>query len=157
MKKLTKILAAVTIALALTTAFTSCLTTSSSSSTSSSKSSNQVTIKMYDNCPEDNYAAILAQAGIKAIDSSYTGVVSFSYSGTPSASSIQPILTYTTRCKTIQSAITKVAGKTCTLTYNTSKNGSGTTLDFSSTDAALTTLAKMIAANQKEIYAIYTY
>ncbi|MBP5696313.1 MAG: hypothetical protein J6X11_06680 [Treponema sp.] len=161
MKKATLVLAAVA-AISFIFALSSCATTNSSGSSGSSqggsnKQGEKVTIKMYDNCPTDDAGGILAQAGIKALDSSYTGESSFSFVGTPDASSIQPILKFTSSCRAIQAAIQKTSGKKCTLTYNTAKDGSGITLDLSSTTAILNTLAMMISKNATTIYGIYKY
>ncbi len=162
MKKSTLILAA-TALISCLFAFTACTTTSSSGSSGGSsqgggqQQGEKVTIKMYDNCPTDDAGGILAQAGIKALDSSYTGESSFSFVGTPDASSIQPILKFTSSCRAIQAAIQKTSGKKCTLTYNTAKDGSGITLDLSSTTAILNTLAMMISKNATTIYGIYKY
>ena len=162
MKKSTLVLAAVA-AISFIFALSSCATTNSSGSSGGSsqgggqQQGEKVTIKMYDNCPTDDAGGILAQAGIKALDSSYTGESSFSFVGTPDASSIQPILKFTSSCRAIQAAIQKTSGKKCTLTYNTAKDGSGIKLDLSSSTAILNTLAMMISKNATTIYGIYKY
>ena len=135
--------------------FAGCASTSSSTTT---KEGEEVTIVMHDNCPTDNAGAILAKAGIKAVDGSYSEETSFTFVGSPDASSIKPILTYTTRCRSIQQSIKSVSdSKTCTLEYNTKKDGTGITLDLSSSNAIILTLAKMIDQNATTIYAIYKY
>jgi len=160
MKKSTFILAAIA---AMSLAFTGCASTGTSTNNGGSsqggenKTGEKVTIKMYDNCPTDDSGGILAQAGIKILDSSYTGETSFSFIGTPDASSIQPILKFTSSCRAIQAAIQKTSGKKCTLSYNTAKDGSGITLNLSSTTAILNTLAMMISKNATTIYGIYKY
>ena len=162
MKKSTLVLAAVA-AISFIFALSSCATTNSSGSSGGSsqgggqQQGEKVTIKMYDNCPTDDAGGILAQAGIKALDSSYTGESSFSFVGTPDASSIQPILKFTSSCRAIQAAIQKTSGKKCTLTYNTAKDGSGIKLDLSSSTAILNTLAMMISKDATTIYGIYKY
>ncbi|MBP5437619.1 MAG: hypothetical protein J6Y30_06500 [Treponema sp.] len=161
MKKATLVLAAVA-AISFIFALSSCATTNSSGSSGSSqggsnKQGEKVTIKMYDNCPTDDAGGILAQAGFKALDASYTGETSFTFVGTPDSSSIQPILKFTSSCRAIQAAMQKASGKKCTLTYNTAKDGSGITLDLSSSTAILNTLAMMISKNATTIYGIYKY
>ena len=158
MKKATLILAALAV-FSCVLGLSSCATTESSGNNGggTQKQGEKVTIKMYDNCPTDDAGGILAQAGIKALDSSYTGESSFSFVGTPDASSIQPILKFTSSCRAIQAAIQKTSGKKCTLTYNMAKDGSGITLDLSSSTAILNTLAMMISKNATTIYGIYKY
>ncbi len=157
MKKLTLVLVTVALISCLF-AFASCATSSSSSDNGgSTQTGEKVTIRMYDNCPTNEAGGILAQAGIKAMDGSYTGETSFTFVGSPDASSIQPILKFTSTCRAIQSAIQKTSGKKCTLTYNTSKDGSGLALDLSSSTAILNTLAQMISKDTREIYGIYKY
>lgn len=126
MKKSTLVLAAVA-AISFIFALSSCATTNSSGSSGGSsqgggqQQGEKVTIKMYDNCPTDDAGGILAQAGFKALDASYTGETSFTFVGAPDSSSIQPILKFTSSCKAIQTAMQKASGKKCTLTYNTAK------------------------------------
>ena len=162
MKKSTLVLAAVA-AISFIFALSSCATTNSSGSSGGSsqgggqQQGEKVTIKMYDNCPTDDAGGILAQAGFKALDASYTGETSFTFVGAPDSSSIQPILKFTSSCKAIQTAMQKASGKKCTLTYNTAKDGSGIKLDLSSSTTILNTLAMMISKNATTIYGIYKY
>ncbi len=162
MKKSTLVLAAVA-AISFIFSLSSCATTNSSGSSGESsqgggqQQGEKVTIKMYDNCPTDDAGGILAQAGFKALDASYTGETSFTFVGAPDSSSIQPILKFTSSCKAIQTAMQKASGKKCTLTYNTAKDGSGIKLDLSSSTAILNTLAMMISKNATTIYGIYKY
>ncbi|MBP5577054.1 MAG: hypothetical protein J6X67_09885 [Treponema sp.] len=162
MKKATLVLAAVA-AISFIFSLSSCATTNSSGSSGGSsqgggqQQGEKVTIKMYDNCPTDDAGGILAQAGFKALDASYTGETSFTFVGAPDSSSIQPILKFTSSCRAIQAAMQKASGKKCTLTYNTAKDGTGITLDLSSSTAILNTLAMMISKNATTIYGIYKY
>ena len=162
MKKSTLVLAAVA-AISFIFALSSCATTNSSGSSGGSsqgggqQQGEKVTIKMYDNCPTDDAGGILAQAGFKALDASYTGETSFTFVGAPDSSSIQPILKFTSSCKAIQTAMQKASGKKCTLTYHTAKGGSGIKLDLSSSTAILNTLAIIISKNPTPIYGIYKY
>ncbi|MBQ4235446.1 MAG: hypothetical protein II716_01245 [Treponema sp.] len=145
------------LAAALAVGFSSCLSLglSSSGSSSSSSSSSSVTVKMYVNAPENDLYASAAVLGFKALDSNYNGVVTMTYTGTPSISSVTPVMTYTGYCNGIKSAIETGYGKKCTLTFNTKADGSGFTLDFSSNSAIIKSLLSMAVYNYTTIYAIY--
>lgn len=159
MRKNTFIIAAAMI-LATVFLFPSCLTTTGTTSTgttaTASTTTTSKTIKMYDNCPTDTYA-LVAELAIKSTNSNYAGVTSFSFSGTPSTSDIQPVATYYGYCTAIKEAIAKGTGKSVTLSFNTLSTGKGTTLDFSSPSAIIKSLLIMGAKNYKNVYAIYKY
>ena len=117
--------------------------------------STTVTIKLDDNCPSDDYAKA-AQILLKAANSNYQSVISFSYQGTPSLSNIKPISTYYANCLAINQALKDGYGKS-TLSFNTAKDGSGATLDFSSSNAIISSLLTMALYNYTTVYAIYKY
>jgi hypothetical protein len=150
MKKLSCIISAIVLALVASLSFTSCLTTSGTSVSKTTK------ISMYDNCPQIT-SALLAEVALKASDSSYKGVTSFSFTGTPSSANIKPVATYYGYCTAIKEAITKGTGKTCSLSFNTLATGKGTTIDLSNTDAILKSLLTMALYNYTTVYAIYKY
>ncbi|MBO4320645.1 MAG: hypothetical protein J5857_09285 [Treponema sp.] len=140
--------------------FTSCLSLESSNGTVKLSSptngnSTTVTIKLDDNCPSDDYAR-LAQIALKTANKNYQSVVTFSYQGTPNLSSIKPVSTYYANCLAINQALKDGHGKS-TLTFNTAKDGSGATLDFSNSTAIINSLLTMALYNYTNVYAIYKF
>ena len=111
---------------------------------------------MYDNCPNDTYA-LVAELALKASNSSYNGVTSFSFKGTPSSSAVKPVLTYYGYCTGIKEAIAKGTGKSVSLSFNTLATGKGASLDFSDTSAILKSLLIMEVKGYTSVYAIYKY
>jgi len=148
MKKYSSLIIVAAIALVASFSFTGCPTSALTGKTT--------TIKLYDNCPQDTYA-LLAEVALKASNSTYKGVTSFSFTGTPSTSSIKPVATYYGYCTAIKEAIAKGTGKTCTLSFNTQSTGKGATLSFSSTDEIIKSLLNMSLNNYTTVYAIYKY
>ena len=131
---------------------TACLSSGSSSTT---KSNGPTTITMYDNAPSDS-AAQAALLLVRAANANYTSSTSFTYTGTPDASSIKPVLTYYATCEAIARGIKEVHGN-CTLSFNTQSNGSGQVLNFATTQDAIASLLLMSLYNYTSVYAIYTF
>ncbi|MBP5451668.1 MAG: hypothetical protein J6Y16_05480 [Treponema sp.] len=148
------------LALIASVTLTSCLSIEASNGTVRASSptngnSTTVTIKLDDNCPNDDTARA-AQILLKAANKNYQSVITFSYKGTPDLSSVKPISTYYANCLSINAALKDAYGKS-TLSFNTKKDGSGATLDFSSSNAILSSLLTMALYNYTEVYAIYKY
>ncbi|MBO7638379.1 MAG: hypothetical protein J6S91_05320 [Treponema sp.] len=148
------------LALIASVALTSCLSIEASNgvvraSSPTNGNSTTVTIKLDDNCPTDDYAR-LAQLALKTANSNYQSVISFSYQGTPSLSAIKPISTYYANCLAINQSLKEGHGKS-TLSFNTAKDGSGATLDFSNSNAIISSLLTMALYNYTTVYAIYKF
>ena len=156
-----KIIPAVLAALTLTAALalTGCATTSetassgSSGKTSASKSS--ISVKMYNNVPENNTYAAAAVLTLKLTNKSYSGVSTYQYIDTPV--DVTPVLSYYAQCEAIRAAIAAGEGS-CTLSFNTQANGGGTTLVFNNSPSqVIKTLLTMAVKNYTTVYAIYRY
>ncbi len=130
--------------------------TSSSSAASTSSSANALTFKLYDNCPENTYA-LAAELALQATMKGYKGVTKLTVKGTPSTPEAETVLKYYGFCYGIKTAIEKGTGKTVTLTFNTSKDGKGTNLDFTDAASVAKSLLLMTLANKTSVYAIYKY
>lgn len=159
MKKIPLIMIFSTI-LALT--FTGCLSgaAGSNSGTDGTSSSNYTTIKMYVNAPTSNdfIYTLLATTEYKNLDSSYDGTVTISYRGTPTISSITaPITKYIAYCEGVRQAIQQDTGRKCTVTYNSSTDGSGYALDFSNTTVAVRSLLQVAVFGITSVHAKYQY
>ncbi|HAK69545.1 MAG TPA: hypothetical protein DEO40_05175 [Treponema sp.] len=156
MKKLPLLFAASLLLVSL--CFTGCLTSMSSNGSGNVTVSNPtVTVNLYDNCPTEDLYAAAAQLTLKATNSNYNGVTSFSYQGTPTISAVGPVLGYYASCETIRLAIEKGHGTKCKLTFNTQADGKGVALDFSNSSAAVTSLLYMAVYNYTNVFAIYTF
>ena len=153
-----KFLSLAVVAFIASIIFSSCLSIEASNGTVRTTSptngnSSTVTIRLNDNCPNNDYAKA-AQLILKAANKDYKSEISFSYQGTPSLSAIKPISTYYANCLAINQALKDGYGKS-TLTFNTAKDGSGATLDFSSSNAIISSLLTMALYNYTTVYAIY--
>ncbi|MBR7079014.1 MAG: hypothetical protein IKI40_00640 [Treponema sp.] len=139
--------------------FTSCLSIEASDGTvrtvSPTGGTSTVTITLDDNCPNDDNAKA-AQILLKATNKNYQSVMTFSYKGTPSVSNIKPISIYYANCLAINQGLKEGHGKS-TLSFNTKKDGSGVTLDFSNSTAIINSLLSMALYNYTQVYAIYKY
>lgn len=150
MKRFLPVLAVMSVLL-VTLAFTGCL----SSGSSSTNTNTTTTITLYDNAPSDS-AAQAALLLVRAANANYTSATSFTYTGTPDASSVKPILSYYATCEAIARGIKEVHGA-CTLSFNTKADGSGQLLNFSTTQDAVASLLLMSLYNYTSVYAIYTF
>lgn len=132
-------------------------TTKSSSSTGSSSSSEtKLTVSLYDNCPENTYA-LAAELALRATMEGYKGVTKLKISGTPTQAEAEALLKYYGFCFGIKTSIEKGTGKPVTLTFNTNKDGSGVTLEFSDLTLAAKSLLAIKISNSNSVYAIYKY
>ena len=110
-----------------------------------------------ENAPTDDLYASATVLAYRAANSSYSGTVSISYSGTPSASAITSVASYYGYCEGIKTAIAKGHGIPCSLTFNTQADGKGTALDFSSNQTIIKSLLMMAVYNYTSVYAIYKF
>lgn len=154
MKKLSVLAAFVIFAIV---GLSSCLSSSFTSSGTSSSSSSRVSVNLYVNAPTDDLYASATVLAYRAANSSYSGTVSISYSGTPSASAITSVASYYGYCEGIKTAIAKGHGIPCSLTFNTQADGKGTVLDFSSNQTIIKSLLMMAVYNYTSVYAIYKF
>ena len=148
------------LALVASIFLSSCLSIEASNGTVRTSSptngnSSTVTIRLNDNCP-NNDAARAAQLILKAANKDYKSAITFSYQGAPSLSAIKPVSLYYANCLAINQALKDAYGKS-TLTFNTAKDGSGATLDFSSSNAIINSLLTMALYNYTTVYAIYKF
>ncbi|MCR5763408.1 MAG: hypothetical protein K6G00_08510 [Treponema sp.] len=117
---------------------------------------NQKFIYMYDNCPNETSAKI-ALSAIKSSVKGYKGVTKYNIADTPSEDNMENVSTYYSYCRNIKTAITKGSKRLCNLTFNTEKDGSGISLDFSTDENRIESLMKMVAYGKTTVYAIYSY
>ena len=114
------------------------------------------TVFLHDNCPDNSYAR-LARASVKAENRSYKGVVRLDYSESDDAGVFNTVASYKRYCSMIQEAISGGTGYLCTLTFNTSPNGNGVNLNFSTDADISSSLDKLTRLGKNNVYAIYGY
>lgn len=122
-----------------------------------------ITLNLYDNCPQ-NTKALTAQVGIKSTIPLYNGLITIECKSKLSEQDISNIWNYYICCMQIHNALTKEIDEENkgNLLFNTKSDGSGTTLDFSSSQNIvqsvneLTKDCSLEGENTFNIFAIYS-
>jgi len=152
-KKLTVVLAAITTAVFI---LMGCKTTDTAATIKAQKPITPYQLTLYDNCPQTTYA-LKAQMWIKLAIEDYNGITEVIIDQEPETEDVKYLSDYVLYCSTIAKTISEGTAKPCTTIFNTKKDQSGITLDFSTIEAALSSLKQMTQEQEHEIYAFYIY
>ena len=101
--------------------------------------------------------ALTAELALKTTIKDYHGVTFLEIKGSPSKENITSAMQYYDYCKSIARSIEKGTEKPVSLSFNSKSDGSGETLDFSSSKAAKDSLEIMMHSETDCAYAVYLY